>query len=255
MSCRFCSQKFPVVEHKKFKAIRGPSELAIAKEPAASFDAIISDPPYGTGASSAAGRLQPTSAKYQNSDTKHKLPDFAGDSLLPEAWQFMMRGVLEECYRVAKPGAELLFFCDWRSCSSFVNLIGSAGFGLRTVAVWNKGRACRPNKNGFRSQTEFIVAARKAGDLQRTNEPVYLDGVLTHPTLLRDKQHVTQKPLELMSELMRLVPPGGRILDPFQGSGTTGVAAIKAGLQYVGIEATPHYHDVAVERLQLAAAE
>lgn len=252
MSCQYCSKTLDEVSRANFRAINGPSEIALRKLPDEYFDTIISDPPYGTGANTMAGRLRPSSEKYQSSDTKNRLPDFAGDSLLPEAWLFMMQAVMQQCYRVAKPGADVLFFCDWRSVASMINIVGAAGFGPRSVVVWNKGRACRPSKNGFRSQSEFIVWARKGGKLDRTNDPVYLDGVLSFSTLTNGKQHVTQKPLGLMTELLRIVPAAGHVLDPFQGSGTTGVAAIAAGLQYTGIEATKHYHEVAVRRLQEA---
>ncbi|MFN3595162.1 MAG: DNA methyltransferase, partial [Thiobacillaceae bacterium] len=61
-----------------------------------------------------------------------------------------------------------------------------------------------------------------------------------------------EKPLGLMRDLVQICPPGGTVLDPFQGSGTTGVAALMEGLRYIGIEAVEHYHRVACERLAQA---
>jgi len=70
----------------------------------------------------------------------------------------------------------------------------------------------------------------------------------------RQNHHPTVKPLKLMRYLVRLVtPPGGTVLDPFAGSGTTLVAAKEEGFRYIGIELEPEYVEIAEARL--AAAE
>lgn len=68
--------------------------------------------------------------------------------------------------------------------------------------------------------------------------------------------HPTVKPLALMRYLVRLVTrPGGLVLDPFMGSGTTGVAAIEEGMHFVGIERDPHYYEIASRRIRAAKPE
>ncbi len=63
--------------------------------------------------------------------------------------------------------------------------------------------------------------------------------------------HQTVKPLVLMDYLCRLAnPAGGTLLDPFLGSGTTGMAAVHAGFNFVGIEKDPKYRKVAAARLK-----
>ncbi|MFG9976468.1 DNA methyltransferase, partial [Pseudomonas aeruginosa] len=58
--------------------------------------------------------------------------------------------------------------------------------------------------------------------------------------------HPTVKPTDLMAYLVRLVtPPGGRVLDPFTGSGSTGKAAVREGFEFVGIEREPPYLAIA----------
>jgi site-specific DNA-methyltransferase (adenine-specific) len=64
-----------------------------------------------------------------------------------------------------------------------------------------------------------------------------------------DKHHITGKPTPLMRDLMRCVPPGGLILDPFAGSGTTGKAADLEGRRCVLIEQEAGYCDVIHGRL------
>ncbi len=65
--------------------------------------------------------------------------------------------------------------------------------------------------------------------------------------------HPTVKPVALMRYLVRLVTrKGGIVLDPFMGSGTTGVAAIQEGMNFIGIEKDPHYYEIASERIRKA---
>ncbi|HDM8420287.1 GPO family capsid scaffolding protein [Yersinia enterocolitica] len=66
------------------------------------------------------------------------------------------------------------------------------------------------------------------------------------------KLHPTAKPEELMAELVKTANTNGVILDPFMGSGTTGVAALKTGCQFIGIESSEHYFEVASQRLHAA---
>ena len=67
------------------------------------------------------------------------------------------------------------------------------------------------------------------------------------------RQHTTQKPAALMEKLVRLfTDPGDTILDPFAGSGTTGVAAIRLGRHFIGFEKDPKYHAIAMKRLNAA---
>jgi len=70
---------------------------------------------------------------------------------------------------------------------------------------------------------------------------------------LNGVSHPTQKPLALMRYLVKLItPPGGIILDPFAGSGSTGVAALQEGFLFVGIEQNKEYVDIAERRLEAA---
>jgi len=68
------------------------------------------------------------------------------------------------------------------------------------------------------------------------------------------KLHPTQKPLALMAWCLQWLP-GATVLDPFMGSGTTGVAAIQLGRKFIGIEREPRYFDIACERISRAVAQ
>jgi site-specific DNA-methyltransferase (adenine-specific) len=76
--------------------------------------------------------------------------------------------------------------------------------------------------------------------------------VLVEQFQLSDKgnNHPTVKPIELMKYLIKLVtPPGGTVLDPFNGSGSTGCAAVELGHNYIGCELDPAYVDIANRRI------
>jgi site-specific DNA-methyltransferase (adenine-specific) len=68
--------------------------------------------------------------------------------------------------------------------------------------------------------------------------------------------HPTVKPLNLLQYLCRLItPPGGTVLDCFAGSGSTGVAALREGFRFIGIEREPEYFEIAQARVAAAAGE
>ena len=68
--------------------------------------------------------------------------------------------------------------------------------------------------------------------------------------------HPSVKPTDLMQYLIRLVtPPGGKLLDPFMGSGSTGKAAMYEGVDFVGIDEEPEYVTIAGRRIEYAKSE
>ena len=76
------------------------------------------------------------------------------------------------------------------------------------------------------------------------------------PTAPRANTHPTVKPTDLMAYLCRLVtPPGGVVLDPFMGSGSTGKAALREGFGFIGVECEPAYFDIACRRIEQAHAQ
>lgn len=215
--------------------------------PDQSVDLFFTDPPYSSGGLHAAARSQAPGQKYMSSDTKTKYVEFGHDSKDQRSWTFWCMTWLGEAFRVAKDGGYLVCFIDWRQLPSLTDAIQGAGFVWRGTAVWDKtpGRA-RPRMGGFSQQAEFMVWATK-GAVPAGNE-VYLPGVFAE-RLPFPKRHMTEKPMGLAREVVRLVPAGSVVCDPFAGSGTFLAAAKEAGHRWIGCELEPAYHEAANDRL------
>jgi site-specific DNA-methyltransferase (adenine-specific) len=106
-------------------------------------------------------------------------------------------------------------------------------------------------EGGFKQAAEFITWGVK-GTLDKNRE-LYLPGHFIASQPRRDRVHITQKPVEVMQQLVRICPENGTVLDPFTGSGTTGVAALREGRDFIGVELSEHYAGIAERRLQAAA--
>jgi site-specific DNA-methyltransferase (adenine-specific) len=77
------------------------------------------------------------------------------------------------------------------------------------------------------------------------------DGSERKPVEAKQNHHPTVKPTDLMAYLIRLVTPkGGIVLDPFMGSGSTGKAAVREGMEFIGIERENEYFEIAKSRIE-----
>jgi site-specific DNA-methyltransferase (adenine-specific) len=212
-----------------------------------SIDLLFTDPPYSSGGLHASTRAQTTTQKYVSGGAKTAYEDFGSDNMDQRSWSFWCHAWLAEAHRALKPGGLAVCFIDWRQLPALTDVIQAAGFIHRGIAVWDKTpRRARPRRGGFKQQAEFMVWASK-GPMQPRD--VYLPGVFAC-ALEMPKKHLTEKPLDLAREVVRLVPDGGVVCDLFAGSGTFLVAAKEAGLHWMGCEANDVYYDVATKRLE-----
>ena len=226
----------------------------LAHFPTGHFDALITDPPYSSGGMFRGDRMDTTNDKYMNTESAGLHADFQGDNRDQRAWAFWCVMWLSECRRVLAPGAPALMFTDWRQLPTATDVFQAAGFVWRGIAVWDKTESVRPQMGRFRAQAEYIVWGSN-GPMPLTRPVPVLPGVYQHIVRQDDKHHVTGKPTPLLRDLARICVPGGHILDPFMGSGTTGVAAIQSGYSFTGIELDPHYYDIARGRCQQTIQE
>lgn len=156
---------------------------------------------------------------------------------------------LSECARVLKDGAPVLLFTDWRQLPLTTDALQIAGFTWRGITVWDKTEGVRPQLGRFRNQAEYIVWGSK-GNMPLDRRAPVLPGVIRESVRKADKHHLTGKPTELMRQLVRICEAGGRVLDPFAGSGTTLVAAYLEGFESLGIEMIDQYAAVTRDRLE-----
>lgn len=251
-ACKCCGQivypKAQEVAGEKWRMLMGDCLRVMRSMPDKSVDAIITDPPYGSGGMTANDRLRTSKDKYVNASSSYAstLPDIDGDSLLPEVWAEQMKDWTKECRRVLVDDGMFVTFIDWRNYSHLMQIVTRSGIRVRGAAVWNKGQAARPYRGAFRAQTEFVLWGG-VGKVQR--DDIYLPGVFDVATKTADKVHITEKPVDLMRQLVKVCRPGGLILDPFAGSGSTGVAALMEGYRFIGIESVAGYFETAVNRL------
>ncbi|MFC9534896.1 DNA methyltransferase [Streptomyces sp. NPDC056975] len=123
----------------------------------------------------------------------------------------------------------------------------------RGIASWHKP-VLRPQKGRLKQFCEYIVWGTK-GQVDANRNPVHLPGLYSASQLRKGRVHITQRPVDVMQELVRICPPDSTVLAPFTDSGTTGVAALREGRTFVGIELSDHYADIAERRLQGALTQ
>ena len=209
---------FRMPEHcggDRWSILHGDSLQIIRQFEPNSFDAIITDPPYASGGSSQTTKNRSTSEKYSSMSKDKALPDFDSDQMDQLSWMFWTAAWLQDARSIAKPGAPVCLFIDWRQLPAMTLALQWAGWTWRGVAVWDKV-ASRPQKGRFRQQSEYIVWGFN-GKMPLERNVGCLPGVFRYPNP-QNRIHVTEKPLQLMRDVVQICKPGGRILDPlFRG--------------------------------------
>jgi site-specific DNA-methyltransferase (adenine-specific) len=220
-----------------------------------SVDAVVTDPPYSSGGTSNAQRTQQApSTKYVSSGAFVCGPDFAGDNRDQRSHILWSTLWLSAARRASKLGAILVTFSDWRQLPATTDAVQAGGWVWRGIAVWSKTRG-RPRLGGFRNQAEFVVWGSNGPMAARAGAPCLPGVIVASPPSRNERVHITQKPLDLLEELVRVAPPGGLVLDPFTGSGTTGVAALRQGRRFMGFELVPAYVEIARGRIGQVAEQ
>jgi len=224
---------------------QGDALIVLAGIGTASIGCVLTDPPYCSGGSTEADRRQGKVQGLRSSTVaKDGFDWFEGDAMGTAAIVWLLRSVAVEVARVLVPGGSFLMFCDWRQVVALAPAVESAGLRLQNLVVWDKGSFGLGR--GFKPRHELILHLVKGtGDYHDA-----CTGNVIATKRVRERIHPTEKPVELLRQLLRVVAaPGAVVLDPFCGSGSTGEAALSEGRCFLGVERSPGYVDVARRRL------
>lgn len=192
------------------------------------IDAVITDPPY--------------LVKYQGKYRAHT--PIAGDA--DASW---VAPVFREIYRVMKPDTFCVSFYGWPQADVFVRAWRECGFRLISHLIFVKNQMGLGYYTRTKHEQAYLLAK---------GHPPYPEHALpdVYPmTRVRKPLHQNEKPQDALGALVALVSkPGDLILDPFAGSGSTGLAAVSAGRRFLGIEIDPTYAHIASDRLGLTVS-
>jgi site-specific DNA-methyltransferase (adenine-specific) len=207
---------------------------------------IITDPPY-----SDRNHMLHATSKLRRTDGGAQRKPLTFDSIDAIRSQF-----LDTVYLI-NPGW-LLAFCDIESVSDWKLPILSRGMKFKTTCIWYKPDATpKLNGQGPALAVEGITTTWCGKGHSRWNGGG-MRGFFMHATNSPDKKgttHPTQKPLSLMRELIKLFTnEGDTVLDPFMGSGSTGVACVEMGRKFIGIEQKGEYFQLAEKRIRDASS-
>jgi DNA modification methylase len=190
--------------------------------PPESVDFILTDPPY--------------LVRYRDRDGRTVANDDNARWLKPS---------FAEMYRLLKPGSLAVSFYGWNKTDLFFDAWKSAGFRIAGHIVFRKRYPSSARFLQYHHESAYLLAK---GDARPPAKPLpdVLDWQYTGNRL-----HPTQKPVECLTPIIKaLCKPGGLVLDPFCGSGSTLVAARDAGCGFLGIELNEGHHRTACKRLR-----
>ena len=224
----------------------GDSLAILANLPDSSVDAVLTDPPYSSGGATLSAKQSDPACKYQQSGTRRQYPPMLGDAKDQRSWTMWCTLWLGQCWRIAKEGAPLMVFTDWRQLPALTDAVQGAGWRWLGIVPWDK-RSARPQLGRFRQQCEYVVFAAKGKLSQHTKS--CLPGLYAYPIVAAQKVHLTSKPVALMHDLLAITQPGCTVLDPFMGGGSTGVACRESGRGYIGIELSAEYFNISRDRI------
>lgn len=222
----------------------GDALIALRQIAPASIDAIVTDPPYCSGGYTEAAKQ--SCQGMISSEGRAKYGWFANDNMTTGGLVWLLRECMIEAERVLVDGGSALVFADWRMVPILTPALESSGLQYRNLITWDKGSTGMGN--GFRPQAEMIIHLVKGRPkfFNRSTGNVLRCKRVNHTR----RQHQTQKPVELLESLIRVVTPeSGTVLDMFAGSGSTCVAARNLGRHYIAIERDAH--NVAIARTRL----
>lgn len=223
---------------------------AMEKIPSSTIDLILTDPPYNLGI------FMSERATNLGKMRDNFFVDAGWDNLSYEDWKDSMNNFFQESSRVIKKGGSLIIFMSIMKVETIINIAEQYGFYYKTTGIWHKTNPMPRNMNlHFVNSTEswiYFTFKTRTGTFNNDGALVH-DFIETSLTSSKEKgygKHPTQKPEMLMSHFVNLLSnPNDTVLDPFMGSGTTGVVCKKSNRNFIGIELDKDYYNMANKRI------
>lgn len=205
-------------------------------------DLVLTDPPYSSGA-------RTDSEKQVRGAMLRSMEDadwFSHDAMTTWGFNWFIRSVFSDLRQKLPEGAHAYVFIDWRQTPNVYGMMEACGFRVNHCLVWDKGHFGMGAY--WRNQHENIVFASNGMPSPMLDRG--MGSVITCANVSPSARvHPTEKPVDLLVTLIDAVP-GNLVFDPFMGSGSTGVAAIRAGRSFVGVEINPSHFETACERIR-----
>jgi len=216
--------------------------LEIMKQiPDESIDLIVTDPPYRTTSRGSSG----TMGGYWKEQKAKK-------GLIFDYNQISCKEYIPEFYRILKEKTHCYIMCNNTNLQEMINTVTAAGFNFVKSLIWEKGnKICGRYYMGC---FEYILLFRKGGERPINN--CGTPDILKIPIRkLKDENnknlHDTEKPVDLNKILIENSSQAGdKVLDPFMGIGSTGVAAKETNRNFIGIEIDDKYYQIAKSRIE-----
>lgn len=218
-----------------------------------SVDLIVTDPPYNLG------------NFMKNRDTNlHKMRDnffaTAGwDNMGFDEWTKSMNDFFAAAARVMKKGGSVIVFMAIIKVETIIQLAEKHGFYYKTTGIWHKTNPMPRNMNlHFVNSTEawiFFTYKKRTGTFNNDGAVLhdFIETSVTPNSERKNGKHPTQKPESLIRHFVTVLSnENDWVLDPFMGSGTTGVVAKRANRNFIGVELDEKYYRIADERIREA---
>ena len=214
----------------KVKLYQGDCLELMKDIPDRSVDMILTDPPYGIS--------------FQSGYRTSRYKKIRGDQNLDWLDDFV-----EEIFRVSKNNTAHYMFCSFHHIDIFKQAIQKR-FKVKNIITWVKNNTSMGDLKGdFAPKTEFIIFFQKGRRLINGKR----DSNVFEYNKTKNELHPTQKPVDMTEYMIsKFSDEGNVILDPFMGSGTTGVACVNTDRNFIGMELDPKYFEIAKERINKA---
>jgi site-specific DNA-methyltransferase (adenine-specific) len=197
-------------------------------------DAVVTDPPYIVGAISV-GTLSAKSGTWA---------DMENSAYWFSAWFVLAKKILRDTGYLVSCG-------NWRSIPTLIRGLSLCDWSATSCLIWDKQWIGPAYVNALRPTYELaIFAAMPNSEIKDRTVSDIFRGERWQSGNCKTTEHAAEKPVDLMQHIAGLVcVPSGTICDPFMGSGTTGVASVRTGRKFIGIEREPRYFEIAKRRI------